>query len=116
MEDGARGTAEVPAISLLSLQTDHLSESTKLKSNSSSCILETPVHTKLTCAVGPVPIPLASPSNTVESEPTSSTGLEIKRPASPVLNMDPSRPIMDVKSKRKASDPELEAYTSKKPK
>ena len=77
MQDRARGTAEVPIISLLSLQIDHLSESTKLGSNSGTCILETPVNTKLNCVVGPVPIPLASPSNIVEGGPTSSTGLEI---------------------------------------
>jgi hypothetical protein len=116
MQDRARGTAEVPAISLLSLQIDHLSETTKLGSNSGTCILETPVNTKLNCVVGPVPIPLASPSNIVEGGPTSSTGLEIQRSASPVINVDPSAPIMDVMSKRKASDPELEAYLSKKPK
>uniref|UniRef100_A0A2N9HFT5 Reverse transcriptase domain-containing protein n=1 Tax=Fagus sylvatica TaxID=28930 RepID=A0A2N9HFT5_FAGSY len=116
MQDRARGTAEVPAISLLSLQIDHLSETTKLGSNSGTCILETPVNTKLNCVVGPVPIPLASPSNIVEGGPTSSTRLEIQRSASPVINVDPSAPIMDVMSKRKASDPELEAYLSKKPK
>jgi hypothetical protein len=115
MEDGARGTAEVPAISLLSLQIDHLSETTKLGSNSSTCILETLVNTKLNCVVGPVPIPLASPSNIVESGPTSPTGVEIQRIASPVINVDPSGPIMDVMSKRKASDPKLEAYPSKSP-
>uniref|UniRef100_A0A2N9GUT0 Uncharacterized protein n=1 Tax=Fagus sylvatica TaxID=28930 RepID=A0A2N9GUT0_FAGSY len=115
MEDGARGTAEVPAISLLSLQIDHLSETTKLGSNSSTCILETLVNTELNCVVSPVSIPLASPSNIVESGPTSPTGVEIQRIASPVINVDPSGPIMDVMSKRKASDPKLEAYPSKSP-
>ena len=66
--------------------------------------------------MGAVPIPLASPSNIVEGGPTSSIGLEIQRSASPVINVDPTGPIIDVMSKRKASDLELEAYPSKKPK
>ncbi|GMY10037.1 hypothetical protein FCV25MIE_05276 [Fagus crenata] len=123
MKDGARGTTEVPAINLLSLQTDLSSESSKLESNSSSCILEIPVNTEPNGVntesngdVGPVPILLASPSNKVEIEPTSSIGLEIQRLAPPIINVDHLGPIMDVLNKRKASGPELEAHTPKKPK
>ncbi|GMY34452.1 hypothetical protein FCV25MIE_29694 [Fagus crenata] len=116
MKDGARGTTEVPAINLLSLQTNLSSETSKLESNSSNCILEIPVNTEPNGDVGPVPILLASPSNKVEIEPTSSIGLEIQSPTPSIINVDHPGPSMDVLNKRKASGPELEAHSLKKPK